>query len=67
MPVETAFFIFAKSAFKFLTYIDADCAIGKIEKMYIWSSVMQKGGNKASKAIAKHKIASSNGLKILYN
>lgn len=44
MPIETAFSIFAKSAFKFLTYIDADCAIGKIEKMYIWSSVIQKGG-----------------------
>jgi len=26
-----------------------------------------EGGNKASKAIAKHKMASSNGLKILYN
>jgi len=44
MPIETAFFIFAKSAFKYLTYIDANCAIGKIEKMYIWSSVTQKGG-----------------------
>ena len=67
MPIETAFFIFAKSAFKFLTYIDADCAIGTIENMYIWSSVMQKGGIRLQMAIAKHKMASSNGLKILYN